>query len=545
MKQLESTIRNKLLESYKPAPAAQEPDHSDENIEALPSPNSELEKRANRLTAFFYEMAVHQPRLDEVHNNTTESTVEAVEEEQLLKRFGDMFDRDVDLHNTLDEEKWSTDTAKVSRRRDSISTNLPKTMPTGPRDRMDQGKCASWTFEDYESTAHYIEQLMMDVATNTTQQQEMQDLADAERRRAVMTQLIASWQYTQHRVSKAETKTRLDELEQQRRCQWMQSQYVQVYGDVASAKRGDKAERPALILPKQRFLLQQQSLPANAIWEVPGSSSNQTALLLSGPIAAAGVVSPARPMGPSTEKFSPSPSKLRPQRPLQRPVTVTAAERPSNITALRSAAILRARVRQIRSAHSTARDDSTPNRLQDRRITSVLSPTRLEQQKQETVFPQQEEPVDLDIPVPLLTVLTEAQAGVKEGNTQLHDSPTPVKSVNSTHVIGGPTLTEVAPTSSAVSHPPIKLDSPASTDTNDASTVRSAMKTAARKKRLKKKKTPNDARFRCRVLELVSISAKLQAVADEEWKEVQGIEHVKLSSVPFLPNYSSKRKPNS
>ncbi|KAE9315710.1 hypothetical protein PF008_g19183 [Phytophthora fragariae] len=362
--QLEAAIRKKLVECKPRRPnstTTQAPDISDEKVEIPSSPTSNLEKRVNLLTTFFHEMAVHQPKLDEFHASAAE-TAEAAAEELLLKRFGEIFNGDEDLQNTLDEEKWSTDTAKVERRRNSISTNLPKAMQaeaiSGTRDQIDEGKYP-WTFEDYENTAKYIEQLMVDIETHATQQQDIQDAAEAERRQAVMTQLVASWQYTQHRVNKAATRQRVREIEQKRRSQWLQSQHVQVCGAVASAKRGDRPERPAFILPKQRFVVQEESLPSTAVWEVPSSPSNQANSLVSGAIAAAGVVSSARPMSPRTNDGDQSPSKIRPRRPPQRPMTVATAERPSNITALRSAALSRARVRRIRSAHcSSSRGNS-------------------------------------------------------------------------------------------------------------------------------------------------------------------------------------------
>ncbi|KAE9026133.1 hypothetical protein PR001_g12263 [Phytophthora rubi] len=362
--QLEAAIRKKLVECKPRRPnstTTQAPDISDEKVEIPSSPTSNLEKRVNLLTTFFHEMAVHQPKLDEFHASAAE-TAEAAAEELLLKRFGEIFNGDEDLQNTLDEEKWSTDTAKVERRRNSISTNLPKAMQaeaiSGTRDQIDEGKYP-WTFEDYENTAKYIEQLMVAIETHATQQQDIQDAAEAERRQAVMTQLVASWQYTQHRVNKAATRQRVREIEQKRRSQWLQSQHVQVCGAIASAKRGDRPERPAFILPKQRFVVQEESLPSTAVWEVPSSPSNQANSLVSGAIAAAGVVSSARPMSPRTNDGDQSPSKIRPRRPPQRPMTVATAERPSNITALRSAALSRARVRRIRSAHcSSSRGNS-------------------------------------------------------------------------------------------------------------------------------------------------------------------------------------------
>ncbi|POM66450.1 Hypothetical protein PHPALM_17686 [Phytophthora palmivora] len=342
--QLEDAVRSKILE--RKSRGKQVLNRSNKNLEPPLSPNSELEKRVNTITTFFHEMAVHQPKRDELHGSCAAEAAEAVAEAQLITTFGEMFNCDEDLQNALDEEKWSTDTTKVIRRRESISTNLPKIMPTedvkGTRDQTDEGKDIPWTFEDYENTAQYIEQLMIDVATETTDHQKLQEVADVKQNHGVMKQLVASWQYTQHRVDKAATRKRLKEIEQKRRNQWMQSQHVQMYGDVASAKRGDKPERQIIILPKQRFLTQEHSLPSNAIWEVPGAS-NQTVLLSSGPIAAVGLMSAARPMSPRVENDISSPSKLRPQRPLQRPANMTTTERSSDTTALRSAAISRAR----------------------------------------------------------------------------------------------------------------------------------------------------------------------------------------------------------
>ncbi|KAG7376896.1 hypothetical protein PHYPSEUDO_012568 [Phytophthora pseudosyringae] len=495
VQKLEAAIRSKFLESKrrrKPSPAVQEiAEHTEA---APPSPNSELEQRVNSLTTFFHEMAVHQPKLDELHASGVEAA-EVEVEERLLKGFGDMFDLDTDLQNALDEEKWSTATAKVTRRRDSISTALPKRMPaedvTATRDGIDEGT-NQWTFEDYENTAQYIEQLMVDVATHTTQQQET---SDAERKRAVMTQLIASWQYTQHRVSKAATRKRVKEMEQQRRAQWMQSQHVQTHNAIVSAKRGDRPERPAFILPKQRFLVQEHSLPSNAIWEAPVTSTTESSLF-SGPIAAAGLLRPGRPTSPRTENVGPSPSKLRPQRPHHRPVTGAAVERPTSTVALNSAAISRARVRRIRSARcSTVRGEST---LQPRRISSVLSPSDLNQPKRGEFPPQHEEPVAPSTPASFWTISTKEP---KEDSNQLPDSPC-------ISVLDEPT---------EVFNPPTKRESPVAVDTKEASTER---RSARRVKNKRRSKPPKDVHFRRRVLELVSISAQLQA---EERKEAQGV----------------------
>ncbi|KAG6584762.1 peptidylprolyl isomerase domain and wd repeat-containing protein 1 [Phytophthora cinnamomi] len=230
--ELETAIRVDCKERPSHSTSAKALDISDEKQETLPSSSSELEKRISLMTTFFHEMAVHQPKLDELHGSAAE-VAEAAAEEQLLKRFGDMFNCDENLQNAVDEEKWSTDTAKVARRRSSISTNLPRAMQaeeiSGTRDQIDEGKCP-WTFEDYENTAQYIEQLMIDIDNHATQQQALQDTAEADRKQAVMAQLVASWQYTQHRVNKAATLQRVREIEQKRRSQWLQSQHVQARG---------------------------------------------------------------------------------------------------------------------------------------------------------------------------------------------------------------------------------------------------------------------------------------------------------------------------
>ncbi|ETP55308.1 hypothetical protein F442_00094 [Phytophthora nicotianae P10297] len=487
--ELQAEIQSKILErKTSRKTTTQESDHSDESVQIPLSPDSELEKRVNQLAAFFHEMAVHQPRDDELIGGATEAA-EAVAEEQLLKRFSEMFDYDSDLQNALDEEKWSTDPVKIARRRDSIYTNLPKTMPTTRADIPD--KC-SRTYEDYENTAQYIEQLMEDVTNHTAQQQEQQNLEDEERKRAVVTQLVDSWQYTQHRVYKAETRKRIDEMEKKRRSQWLQSEYIQ-------AKRGDKPERPVLILPKQRFLVQEHSIPSNAIWEVPGASNNPAEVILpSGP--AVDLVSPMRPTSPHTEKV------FKPQRPLVRPATVATSERSSNITALRSAAISRARVRRIRSAHSTARGESTPSRIQ------VISPRNLDQ----PMSPQQE------IPDYSLSTLNDEESP---------NGLAPTKSLTSPRFVDDPVHLE-APSLTSPTEQGCFVDA----DTKVTLTEKSPVKFERRRKRKKRSKIPTDIHFRRRVLELVSISAQLQALDGEEWKEAQGIANVdELSNMPCLP----------
>ncbi|GMF29287.1 unnamed protein product [Phytophthora lilii] len=473
---LQAAIRDKLTESkprQRNANHALVPEVVNKSVENPPSQNSELEKRVNLLTTFFHEMAVHQPKLEELHSSAVEAA-EAAAEEQLITRFGDIFDRDVDLQNALDEEKWSTDAAKVIRRRDSISTSLPKTMLAedilGTRDQIDEGVCTPWTFEDYANTAQYIEQLLIDVETNTARQQELQDLEDAERKDAVMTQLIASWQYTQHRVNKTATRRRLNEIEQKRKNHWMQSQHVQVYGAVTSAKRADKPERPALVLPKQRFIVEEQSLPSNAIWEVPCQKNDQNAVLLSGPIAAAGLVSPSRLLSPCSPK---SPLKLLPQRPPQRPKTVATTERPSNIVALQSAAISRARVRRIRSATPTSQGNHTPTQSCARRNSAVLESKGSEQTEQKVVHSQ--------------------QASVSPDKTQAHDKfqqcEIAKKHVNFTD---SPVGTNEPTPQEAIKLATVVVDeiqaNPRAAETTNHSTATSPSKeVVARKKRSKKK----------------------------------------------------------
>jgi hypothetical protein len=454
------------------------------------------------LTTFFHEMAVHQPRLDELRGSEAE-VAEAAAEEQLLQRFGDIFDRDEDLQNALDEEKWSTDAAKVTRRRASISTNLPKTTTAGGL----EGDSTPWTFEDYENTAQYIEQLMVDVATNATQQTKLEDVAAAERKKAVLTQLVASWQYTQHRVSKAATSKKLNEIEQKRRGQWMRSQHVQVYGAVASARRGDKPERPALILPKQRFLVQEHALPSTVVWEVPGSPTSQTATLASGPIAAAGLASPERSILPRVEdNNSQSPSKRKPQRPPQRPATVTSAERPRNTIAIRSAAIARARVRRIRSAHSTSPGDSSARRLH--------SPKDLESEE----GPPSAMPSAAD-------TACSAEVGSDPDHDTLGASILLESSARKDDEIPA-SADELRAASSTVEAPETPAAPPEKPATKSAGRIR-------RRRKRRRAQSLSDARFRRRVLELSSISAQLQA-ADEEERERDRHGVDELSSAAFL-----------
>ncbi|KAG1701990.1 hypothetical protein DVH05_010480 [Phytophthora capsici] len=444
-------------------------------VEAPPSPKSELEKRVHLLTTFFHEMAVPQSKLNELQGNEAEAA-EAKAEEQLIKGFGALFHRDEDLQNALDEEKWSTDTAKIVRRRESIVTNLPRIRPieevitTG--DELD-GKHL-WTFEDYENTAQYIEQLMVDVEAYETQQQEQQNLLDEEQKREIKDQLIASWQYTQHRVDKTATRKRIQELERKRRSQWMQSQQVRVYNS--------QSQRPALILPKQRFLVQESSLPANAVWEVP-TAPNQS-ILVSGPIATAKPTSPCQ-----------SPSKIRP-RPPKRPATVSTERR--NYVAVNSAAISRARVRRIRSAYSTGRRETTP-KCKNHQVAVVLH--------------NHEEPVAV-LPLP---------------DENIEDNQPEVECIGEFE------------TSFAVSNLQTTFDTTVVVESEESAKV----KTTEKKKRRRKKKrssAPKDLQFRSRVLELVSIAAQLQVLADEERKDAKGIENVEeFGCMPSLTStFTSK-----
>ncbi|KAI9988321.1 hypothetical protein PInf_021720 [Phytophthora infestans] len=100
--QLQSGLQIKILEEKpsRKSPVSRKPRDFNESVETPLSPMSELKKRVNQLTTFFHEMAVHQPRDDELHGSAVEAA-EAVAEEQLLKRFSDMFDYDADLQNAL------------------------------------------------------------------------------------------------------------------------------------------------------------------------------------------------------------------------------------------------------------------------------------------------------------------------------------------------------------------------------------------------------------------------------------------------------------
>ncbi|KAF4038562.1 ABC transporter [Phytophthora infestans] len=421
--QLQSEMQIKILEEKpsRKSPISRKPRDFNESVETPLSPMSELKKRVNQLTTFFHEMAVHQPRDDELHGSAVEAT-EAVAEEQLLKRFSDMFDYDADLQNALE-------------------TRL-----------------------DVRGPAQYIEQLMIDVASHATQQQAQQIVDDRERKRAVMTQLVDSWLYTQHRVYKAATQKRINEMEHKRRTQWLQSEYIQ-------SKRGDKPQRPS---PKQRFLVQEHSLPSNAIWEVSKAPNNQSVL---------------RTVTPPTE------TTLTPHCPPNRPATVSTVERSSNITALRSAAISRARVRRIRSAHSTVRGDSTSRNIQ---TTSLVS------SEQDEASPQQETPD-----------LTSNDDALNHNESSCDSSP---------HLIDDPVRFEAPSSTSPTDHE-------SGLETKIASVEKSTLK---RRKRLKKKRVRTDIHFRRRVLELVSISAQLEALDGEKWKEAQGIESVdELSNYPY------------
>ncbi|RLN54440.1 hypothetical protein BBJ28_00020678 [Nothophytophthora sp. Chile5] len=346
------------------------------------SPDAELEKRVNLLTTFFHEMAVHHLTGDELNGSAIEAAEDAAEE-RLLKHFGDIFEGDVVLHNALDEEKWSTEAGKAARRRKSTATKLPKTMASATQHDAEDKRL---TFEDYENTARYIEQLMRDVEDHETLQQSQKDVAEVEREREVMAQLVASWEYTQHRIARPTTRQRLTEVEQKRRGEWMQSHYVQLPGAVASARRGDTPLRPAFIPPKQSFLLEEQSLPSSAIWEVPGPLNNQPVSLSSGALAAVGLVNPRNVETPSAEEGGLRPGlgrTFQPQRPAQRPSTAVkaplSADRPGSSTALRSAALSRARVRRIRSARPYPSNNSAEHTSTTHRGHSAPPPMHLRQ----------------------------------------------------------------------------------------------------------------------------------------------------------------------
>ncbi|KAG7396146.1 hypothetical protein PHYBOEH_002750 [Phytophthora boehmeriae] len=544
LQQLESDLQCKLNRTrQKSTSDAQRPESADTNAVTPHSPKSELESKVSVLATFFHEMAMHQPRRDELHTCVEEAEAEDVAEQQLLKHFGDMFDLDEDLQNTLDEEKWSTNTAKVTRRKASISTNLPKPMPDNTRRSGKQADSdePQWTSEDYESTAQYIEQLMLDVANDEVQQQQQQTLADIERKNAVMEQLIDSWGYMQHRTATPASNQRLHELEQKRRNQWMQSERVKEYDTAASARRGDKSERAAIIFSKQRFLVQEQSIPSSAVWVVPTPPSNQTSSLASGALAAAGLITPSRPESPHLDGQAESSVKIRPRRPTQQAVIVTPPppeERESDVTALRSAAILRARVRRIRSAHSHQKVSVTASQHSRRVTSAAISPKNaMKSENSRSV----KKSVVLEIPASLLNHATqslvyEISVDNQTSDTFLLDDDVPedndeVASLN------------ISPLESAVLGTCKILGNPAAAGDEDDES--NNIKGAARKKRKKKKRCAplNVVRFRRSLMELASLPSKLQAAADDERMQNERLEELNSASFVF-PSRSIKPKPN-
>ncbi|RLN78351.1 hypothetical protein BBJ28_00000503 [Nothophytophthora sp. Chile5] len=512
------------------------------------SPDAELEKRVNLLTTFFHEMAVHHLTDDELNGSAIEAA-ESAAEERLLKHFGDIFEGDVGLHNALDEEKWSTEAGKAVRRRGSTVTKLPKTMASAAQHDAEDKRL---TFEDYENTARYIEQLMQDVEDHETQQQSQKDAAEVEREREAMAQLVASWEYTQHRIARPATHQRLTEVEQKRRGEWMQSHYVQLPGAVASARRGDTPLRPTFVPPKQSFLLEEQSLPSNAIWEVPGSLNNQPASLSSGALAAVGLVSPRHVETPSAEEGDLSPGlghAFQPQRPAQRPSTAVKAplsvDRLDSNTALRSAALSRARVRRIRSSRPYPSNNSAEHTSTTHRGHSAPSPMHPRQVITEAQTSPKVREVVCHVPEAFLAREFEPSSHESDESSDENDA-SPSSEAAGAGICKPAEVVEADSAIPVIADEVLALASPRTVGREDPLTINTAANATTRKRRTRKKKRSAHSgevlRFRLSVQELVALASKVQdATADERERAEAAVEQ---ASVHFtLPSRPARTKP--
>lgn len=241
------------------------------------------------LTEFFKDMAAFQPSQKDLADEQAHRAVAEKREGALLEHFAEFFESDTALQNLVDEEMWLSSDAKAARRAKRRSSLHPTaTASAQTHASVDNVVSSPLTSEDYYSTAQYIEALMRQVAEH-----ERSESAGVERDRrplgldasaaSTVDQLAASWKFAQRRSQsrsarsevsvireRAKTAMALDEIERQRRSEWMQSPYVQQLGAAELAVQQElNPLRSPLILTRQLFQDQEESMPWQAVWHEP------------------------------------------------------------------------------------------------------------------------------------------------------------------------------------------------------------------------------------------------------------------------------------
>lgn len=318
------------------------------------------------LSDFFKDMAVYQPSQQELQDTHLQQAVDDKKEDALLDHFADCFEDDTALQNLLDEEKWLTSDERALKRKALMQERTSRGKVKAGSLRSIRATAAAsslgedttpLTSEDYVSTAKYIEELMQEVAREETESASADNssrgLTPDDRNAA---QLTISWTYAQHR---AQTPTNCKNekhsihvfVDEHRRPEWMQSQYVQnLAASEHSTRHQENSLRSPFIPSMQSFQDQEQSLPWQAVWEAPIAKSlvrDPCELTVGGDI---------------TEQSPRRQTPRSPRRPPQRPKTAASASSFSGSasprceisTASQSAAFAYHNTKRIRSAYVRA-----------------------------------------------------------------------------------------------------------------------------------------------------------------------------------------------
>lgn len=236
------------------------------------SKEASVDNQVQLIAEFFREMAIHAP--SEADNNS-HSIVNRPVDEQLLREFGDLFERDSALLNILDEEKWETEEIRAARTATMLQDKIQSQMTGGPQLVGMKFGTENLLHEDYMNTATYIEELMRAVAEEEQSESKVSNNNKSEKNadQRGLHHLQASWAYAQHRAGSADHKLRhsdqdVEHLESQRRDEWMKSHYITDLAGQARLSRPSSPVRTPMTLSKTAFDHQREQLPWDPTWEI-------------------------------------------------------------------------------------------------------------------------------------------------------------------------------------------------------------------------------------------------------------------------------------
>lgn len=308
------------------------------SVEEGNATKARVEARVNLLTHFFREMAMHQPTFRELNVEECSLDAEGQQQDEILDHFGDLFGSDIALHNLLDQEKWMSAEEKKKRRATLLQERL--NLKGSAKETKEQVQFCS---EDYEATVGFIERLTLEV------EGEQADAGDKSVIDSAFEEMKASWAYSNERTRKSgqvkhERQAALfNDLQAQRREQWMRSKYIQhlaAQEDQCNQAHRLSALKSPLITSKQHLQGQTQVLPWQAVWEV--IDQKQPAVLKTSTIA------DTEAAGNHTQLLSRKACEFSPRRPIERPKTA----RPTDQVASESAKFACANTRRILSART-------------------------------------------------------------------------------------------------------------------------------------------------------------------------------------------------